>query len=68
MSDSLVNRGPRDLTRINLSDEQEVGYWTTALSVEEEELRRLVAEVGDQPEAVRTALAEKRPPSVLIER
>ncbi len=68
MSDDLNNRGPQDRARINLSEEHEVRYWTTALGVEEEELRRIVGEVGDQAEAVRTALAEKRPPSVLVER
>lgn len=68
MSDDLNNRGAQDRVRINLSEEHEIRYWTNALEVSEAELRRLVGEVGDQAEAVRTALAEKRPPSVLIER
>ena len=68
MSDDLNNRGAQDRARINLTEEHEIRYWTVALSVSEEELRRLVGEVGDQAEAVRAALAEKRPPSVLIER
>lgn len=68
MADNLNNRGAQDRARINVSEEHEVRYWTDALGVSEEELRRLVAEVGDQAEAVRTALAETRPPSILAER
>jgi len=47
---------------------RQVRYWTAALEVSEEELRRLVGEVGNSAETVRTALAKKRPPSVLVER
>lgn len=68
MADDLNNRGAQDRARINLSEEHEVRYWTAALEVSEEELRRLVAEVGNNAETVRAALAEKRPPSILIER
>jgi predicted RNA-binding protein YlqC (UPF0109 family) len=68
MADDLNNRGAQDRARINLSEEHEVRYWTVALEVSEEELRRLVGEVGNNAETVRTALAKKRPPSVLIER
>ena len=68
MADDLNNRGAQDRARINLSEEHEVRYWTVALEVSEEELRRLVGEVGNSAETVRTALAKQRPPSVLIER
>ena len=68
MSDNLNNRGAQDRARINLSEQHEVRFWTSALGVSEDELRLLVAEVGDQAEAVRMALAEKRPPSILAER
>lgn len=68
MSDKLNHRGPQDRTRINLSEQDDIDYWTGALGVPEDELRRLVAEAGDDAEAVRLALAEKNPPSVFIER
>ncbi len=68
MSDDLNQRGAQDRARINLAEEHEVRYWTTALEVSEVELKRLVGEVGDKAEAVRAALAQKRPPSVLVER
>ena len=68
MADDLNNRGAQDRARINLNEEHEVRYWTDALGVPEEELRRLVAEVGNSAEAVRAGLAQKRPPSILVER
>lgn len=68
MSDDLNKRGPADRSRINLSEKHEVNYWTMALGVPEDELRRLVAEAGDSAEAVRDALAKKNPPSILVER
>lgn len=68
MSDDLNNRGAQDRARINLSEEHEVRYWTETLGIPEAELRRLVGEVGSSAEAVRSALAEKQPPSILIER
>jgi hypothetical protein len=68
MSDDLNNRGPADRARINLSEQHEINYWTMALGVPEDELRRLVAEAGTSAEAVRDALAKKSPPSILVER
>lgn len=68
MIDDLDERGSADNATINLSDERDVRYWTTALAVPEEELRRLVAEAGTSAEAVRLALAKKSPPSILVER
>ena len=68
MADDLSKRGGQDRTRINLSEEHEIRYWTMALAVPEDELRRLVAEAGDNAEDVRAALAKKSPPSILAER
>lgn len=58
----------KERSQINLSDEHDVRYWTTALAVPVDELRRLVAEAGTNPEDVRAALAKKNPPSILAER
>lgn len=68
MSDDLNNRGAADRARINLSEEHEIRYWTLALGVPEDELRRLVAEAGNSAEAVRAALAKKSSPTMLTER
>jgi hypothetical protein len=68
MADDLNNRGTQDRGRINLAEDHEVRYWTIALGVPEDELRRLVAEAGNSVEAVRAALAKKSPPSILVER
>lgn len=68
MADHLNHVGKPDRSRINLSEEHEVHYWTGALGVPEDELRRLVAEAGDSAEAVREALAKKSPPSIFVER
>jgi hypothetical protein len=68
MADDLNNRGAQDRSRINLTEDHEVRYWTMALGVPEDELRRLVAEAGNSADAVRAALAQKSPPSILIER
>ena len=68
MADNLNNRGGQDRDLINLTQEHELRYWTGALGIPEDELRRLVGEVGNRAEAVRAALAEKNPPSILIER
>ena len=38
--------------RIDLTEDGDVAYWTDALGVSEEELRRTVADVGDAVEAV----------------
>ena len=68
MPDNLNTRGGQDPALISLSQEHELRYWTGALGIPEDELRRLVAEVGNNAETVRAALAEKNPPSILIER
>ena len=56
MSDDKNNRGPQDRSRISLSEDYEVGYWTDALGVTEDRLREIVGRVGNSAEAVREAL------------
>jgi hypothetical protein len=53
MSDNLNNRGAQDRSRIALGQPHEVRYWTETLGVSEDELRKVVEEVGNSAEAVR---------------
>lgn len=46
MSDNLAIRRPQDPTKINLQEEWEVKYWTRALGVTADQLKRAVDEVG----------------------
>ena len=59
MSDNLNNRGAQDRTRISLEETHEVRYWTEALGVTSDELKRLVDKVGHSAEAVRNELGKK---------
>ena len=52
MADDRNVRSGQDLYQIDLSQPQEVAYWTKALGINEELLRRVVAEVGDRVDAV----------------
>ena len=56
MADDLTNRGAQDRSRISLTEEHEVQYWTKALGVSREELERTVHSVGNSAEAVKRAL------------
>jgi hypothetical protein len=56
MADDKSNRGGQDRSRINLSEDYEVRYWTQALGVSEQELKRAVEQVGNSAEAVRQHL------------
>lgn len=58
MADDKTNRGPQDRSRINTSEDYEVRYWTEALGVSADELKRLVAQHGSSAEAVRRALGK----------
>lgn len=58
MSDDLTNRGEPDRSRINMSEKHEVRYWTETLGLTEDELQRLVDEVGTTVEAVRNRLKQ----------
>jgi len=58
MSDDTKQVGSPDRDRINLSEDYEVRYWTGALGVSEEQLRKAVAAVGPTAEAVRRHLGK----------
>lgn len=47
-----------DRMRIHLHESWQVAYWTRVLDVTEEELRRLVHDVGNETHLVRARLTE----------
>ena len=51
MADDKAKRGPQDHTRISLSDNYEVCYWSEKFGVSPERLKA-VNSVGNSPEAV----------------
>lgn len=58
MADDLSNRGVQDRSRISMSEEHEVRYWTEALGVTREQLQRAVDKVGNSAAAVRKELGK----------
>jgi len=56
MADDLKNRGEPDRSRISLSEEHEVRYWTHELGVSESQLRKVISRVGNSVAAVRKHL------------
>jgi hypothetical protein len=56
MSDDKTKTGPQDASRINLSEDYEVAYWTQALGVTRQVLERAVAQAGVSAVAVRAFL------------
>ena len=56
MADDRTKRGAQDRSRISLSEEYEVRYWTEALGVSRERLEELVRKHGNSAEKIREAL------------
>lgn len=56
MSDDKTNRGEPDRSRISLSENYEVSYWTQRLGVSADRLRSIVARVGNHVDKVREAI------------
>jgi hypothetical protein len=56
MSDDKTKRGAQDRSRISLSEDYEVRYWTEALGVSKERLEELVRKHGNSAEKIRKAL------------
>ena len=55
----MKNRGAPDRSRINLSEEHEVRYWTHALGVSKEQLAVAVQAVGSSADRVRAHLGKR---------
>jgi predicted RNA-binding protein YlqC (UPF0109 family) len=58
VSDDKTKRGGQDRSRISLSEDYEVRYWTHELGVSKDELARVVAKVGNSADAVRKELGK----------
>ena len=61
MSDNLKHTGEPDRSRINLNQDYEVQYWSKKFGCTADELRQVVARVGNMPDAVERALKNKAP-------
>ena len=53
MPDDRTNPGPADRSRISLTQDWEVDYWTKELGVSVEKLRQAIHAVGDSADKVR---------------
>ena len=58
MSDDRTNRGAQDRSRISLSEDYEVQYWTKEFGVSRERLEQLVAQLGNSAAKIREALGK----------
>jgi hypothetical protein len=58
MNDDKQDRGEPDRSRISLSEDYEVRYWTERLGVTKEQLAVAVRKVGNSANAVRQALGK----------
>jgi hypothetical protein len=52
MSDNKRNIGGRDRQRISLTQDYEVRYWAYKFGISREQLKKIVRQVGDNPQAV----------------
>jgi hypothetical protein len=52
MSDNKRNIGSPDKGRISLSEDYEVRYWANKFGVSRDQLKKVVRQVGDNPQAV----------------
>lgn len=59
MADDTTKRGQQDRSRISMSQDHEVRYWTQTLGVSKEELERAVQAVGNSAEKVREHLGKR---------
>jgi uncharacterized protein DUF3606 len=57
MSDDKTKKGPQDRSKISLSEDYEVRYWSEKFGVSADELRSAVKKVGNSAKAVEQELA-----------
>jgi Protein of unknown function (DUF3606) len=56
MADDPSKRGPQDRSRISISEEPEVRYWSQKFGVSSEQLKAAVKKVGNSAERVEKEL------------
>lgn len=56
MADDRSKRGPQDSSKINMSEDYEVQYWTGKFGVTKEQLAAAVKKVGSSAKAVEAEL------------
>lgn len=56
MADDKTDRGPQDRSRINLSEDYEVRYWTGKFGVSKSQLEEAVKAVGPSAKGVEEEL------------
>lgn len=59
MADDKTNRGPQDRSRISLSEDYEVQYWTDKLGISRSQLEEVVRQVGPSADAVEEELRKR---------
>jgi hypothetical protein len=52
MSDNKMNIGGADRRRISLTEDYELRYWANKFGVSRDQLKEVVRQVGDNPQAV----------------
>ena len=52
MSDNKMNIGGADRRRISVAEDYELRYWANKFGISREELKKVVREVGDNPQSV----------------
>jgi len=58
MADDKTNRGPQDRSRISLTEDYEVEYWTDKLGISKSQLEDVVRKVGPSASAVEAELGK----------
>jgi len=59
MTDNTADRGPVDRSRISLSQDFEVRYWSQRFGIDEQALREAVEDVGPSVQDVEQYLANR---------
>lgn len=59
--DSIKNKGQPDRSKISMTQDHEVKYWTKHLKVSKEQLQTVVDKVGNSAAAVRKELSSNPP-------